>query len=419
MKKTLVLLSAAGLLAMSACSNDGAAGFNGDIQQIPSTDEIQMLDQDESDAMARMEDFSSVLFNTAAEHYQEVFTDGDGNMLMSPLSAAMALAMKANSCDDATAGKIARLVGYDNIDAVNSAYSKIIPNLCLKNSGATMSIANSVWYNSGFSINPEFASDINKNYYGEVTGLDFSASEAKDIIRSWCAMKTGNLINDMAPNVNRETLVLLANAFYFSANWDSAFDKCLTVDRDFAGTKKTVSVPMMHKDMRECLNYSETDRARIVTLPFQGAHTMTLVLPKDGISSDELSRGISFSALKEEATPVFANLHIDLPRFTATADIDLMTVLSHLGIPQLSMLSNMGIERISQTEILHKTSISTDEDGIEMGAATVVKEDNILPGPQEHPDPEEINITFDRPFIFFITDHNSGLTLMAGRICNL
>jgi serpin B len=64
--------------------------------------------------------------------------------------------------------------------------------------------------------------------------------------------------------------------------------------------------------------------------------------------------------------------------------------------------------------VVHQAFVAVDEDGTEAAAATaVVLSDS---GSATAPPEKVIDVTFDRPFVFFIRDNATGAILFLGRV---
>jgi serpin B len=75
--------------------------------------------------------------------------------------------------------------------------------------------------------------------------------------------------------------------------------------------------------------------------------------------------------------------------------------------------SGMSPEPLQLTEIVHKTFVRVDEEGTEAAAAT-----GVVAGPTSAPQPPQLVVRFDRPFLFFIRDLRTGALLFVGRVAS-
>lgn len=107
------------------------------------------------------------------------------------------------------------------------------------------------------------------------------------------------------------------------------------------------------------------------------------------------------------------DVHVHLPKFKLEDSYKLKPVLSALGMVDIfdagrADLSGMsGSKNLFLSEVVHKTFVEVNEEGTEAAAATagmvmmcMFRE-------------EEFNA--DHPFLFFIRDNNTMITLFAGR----
>ena len=63
--------------------------------------------------------------------------------------------------------------------------------------GNLLEIANSMWYNEGFPVEPEFI-NLNSHYFdAEVRELDFSSAEAVKTINDWVSSQTHGKIDEI------------------------------------------------------------------------------------------------------------------------------------------------------------------------------------------------------------------------------
>ena len=125
--------------------------------------------------------------------------EDDKNIMISPLSVSIALAMTYNGADSTTKEAMEEtlnLVGL-TIDEINNSYKKLINALISVDPKVLLCIANSIWYRNTFNVEQNFI-DLNQNYYNaEVASLDFSSTEAVDIINNWVADNTNDKITEI------------------------------------------------------------------------------------------------------------------------------------------------------------------------------------------------------------------------------
>ena len=108
-----------------------------------------------------------------------------------------------------------------------------------------------------------------------------------------------------------------------------------------------------------------------------------------------------------------------LPKFEYEYNVKLNSVLSALGMPSafgtgadFSGIGETGTGILYIDEVLHKTFICVDELGTKAGAAT-----SIGGGCGAMPPSEDIH--FDRPFVYFIVDTETGLPVFMGTVTEI
>ena len=126
------------------------------------------------------------------------------NTFFSPLSLNMALGMLFNGTSGDTRTEMAEALDFTGLteSEINAFYQKMSQALIEIDPLTDMDIANSIWHRTGFPVKQPFI-DINRQYFDAmVQALDFSRSDAADIINGWCAEKTKDRIKEIvgAPN---------------------------------------------------------------------------------------------------------------------------------------------------------------------------------------------------------------------------
>jgi serpin B len=213
------------------------------------------------------------------------------------------------------------------------------------------------------------------------------------------------------------TRLVLTNAIYFKAAWQSPFVKEATGDGSFTlldGSKVTVS--MMHQSYE--YNYVAGTGYQAIEIPYDGGQlSMVVLLP------DQNQFNVFQDALKSEFVDGIIssmnqrNVILSLPKFQFDSSFGLKQALSSMGMP-LAFSDNADFSGMTGTrdllisDVVHKAYVSVDEAGTEAAAASaVIMRVTAMPS-------STVTLSIDRPFIFLIRDIPTGAILFVGRVMN-
>jgi serpin B len=292
-------------------------------------------------------------------------------------------------------------------------------------SGFTLCVANALWGQTGYTFLSSYLDVIALNYGAGLRLLDFSADpeSCRLTINRWVADNTQQRIqNILQPGaIDMATKLVLANAIYFKAGWEHAFDAQATTDQPFRlldGSAATV--PLMTQTVD--LQYLRGADYQAVELPYNGAPlSMVVALPDSG-AFDAFEAGLTADKLDTIIAGLAArHVEISLPRFTVGSDaISLASALSAMGMPvafSCGAADFSGIDggrTLYLSDVVHKAWVAVDEKGTEAAAATVaVFADSATMVPSQ-----PVVFRADRPFIFVIRDIETKAVLFVGRIVN-
>ncbi len=349
--------------------------------------------------------------------------DVTGTISTSPVSASILLAMTANACDAETRRQIVDAIGCNDIEALNSLSNKFLEAMPLVDPEVKTALANSVWYHKGYTLNTKFADIIDKHYAGEKYGRNLQTGDqtVANEINAWVGGKTEGLIDKIisTDDLNKETVMIMANALYFKGSWANPFEPDNTAKKDFVGATQTTKIDMMqHTGMQ---HYAESDNFQAVKMEYgKGAFEAVIVLPAEGldinefIASDELDK---LANLKYNDEPI----EFSLPKLKIEArKIWLNAPLAAMGIRNIGEMQNYSIftETIeAKSNIYQKATIEFTEEGAE-GAAITWNGMVTAPGP-DAPAPAKPVMNVNRPFVFFINETTTGACLFATRVTDL
>jgi serine protease inhibitor len=344
--------------------------------------------------------------------------DEKQNIFISPLSISTALTMTYQGAGTTTKEAMAKALGYSGIDdeTLNETYKNLIRFLKQLDKKVELNISNSIWVREGESIKEDFLS-VNKDIFNApVTTLDFSKENAADQINNWISDSTKKKIEKMVDSPIPANIVMyLINAIYFKGDWAKQFDKEHSFDAQFhAGDGSTRQVMMMSRNGK--VEYGQGDGFKAVRLPYgSGKISMYCILPEETVSINEF-----IASLDAEKWNIIKNsisereqVQLQLPRFKLEYGIknlnDSPTALG-MGKAFTDTADFSGIrEDICISRVLHKAVIEVNEEGSEAAAATVVEI-------RETAAVEPLAFIADRPFVFIISDDDTGTILFMGKL---
>ncbi len=409
MKITTVTFLAFAILLLYSCREEETlTGGGGEFKEIQLNEKAaQIVDADNK--------FGFELF-------QNVFaseTDCD-NIMVSPLSVSLALAMTYNGADGETKTAMEKTLKVYGLtaDEINSSYQTLVNALGSLDEKVLLQIANAIYCREGFSVEQDFIT-TNENYYdAEVSALDFGSDGAVDIINGWVADKTNDKIKKILDNVSGDHMMFLLNAIYFKGIWKAEFDESDTEKKVFyLEDGSTTQTDFMLQT--NTVNYLNNDLFSAVELPYgQGNYNMYVFLPETGKTLQDVTEVLdeeNWQAWMESFAE--ANVDIALPRFKYEYEITLNNVLSEMGM-SIAFSSNADFTGINKggglniDYVKHKSFIEVNEEGTEAAAVTVVAIELTSIGGGEGYVPFYVNC----PFMFAITEKSTGAVLFMGTV---
>ena len=356
-------------------------------------------------------------------------TTPNNNVVLSPVSAALDLAMVLNGADGKTQEEIQAALSLSGaeLDAVNTANTELIKVLRTPSRSVTLSVADSLWVDSRrATLRPEYAQQMKSAYDAEVADLDFGHASAVSRINGWAAQETHEKIPKIIERIDPADVLLLLNAVYFKGQWQHPFNKAQTQARDFAlsdGTSRKVA--RMAQSGR--FDYFETPQVQAIRLPFgDGELAMEVLLP---------AKSASLEALETELTPelwavwrsqfVARQGSLELPRFELKSHYRLNAPLQALGMRRAfdshaAELTGMFAPPSEHAHgkpffislVLQSTYWKVDEEGSEAAAVTSIGVRAAAIARPERP----FQMIVDRPYLCAIEDRRSGVLLFVGAI---
>jgi serpin B len=353
----------------------------------------------------------------------------DANLAMSPLSIAVALAMTANGAAGTTANQMLEVLHVDSLAAYNAGMAALTHELESlagpvrlrdgKAGAISLTSADQLFGDRSVTWHQAFLTVLAKQYGAGMYDVDFlgDAEAARVLVNDWTARETHDRIPEILPKgiVDATTRLVLVNALYFKAPWDTPFEKSSTSQAAFhRADGSTVQVPMMHGDPEGSAVYLTGRHFAGARLPYRsGTLAMTVALPTAGEDA-ALAELLGPGALTATGEPAVA---VTMPRWRYRIPTDLGGALAALGMRDAFVAGQADFSRMTSDErlhisfVLHQTFVAVDEDGTEAAAATAV-------GVADSAIVRSHTLVLDRPFLFVVHDTARGTPLFVGRVAD-
>lgn len=343
------------------------------------------------------------------------------NVLVSPTSVALALAMAYNGASGETQAAIAntlKVQGLD-IDQLNVSNQALTEYLTQLDPEVALAIANSLWVNEDLPVQPDYVERMQTAYAAEVAALDFGQPSAADRINRWVKERTRDRIPTIVDELPPDQLLVLVNAVYFKGAWSEAFDRARTTERPFTlASGETIQHPLMAQ--QDDYLYAETDQFQVVSLPYgNGALSFEVILPAPGTDLATLSAQLTPTNWESWMNQMRSRPgEIQLPKFQFEYEADLIPALQALGMGiafEAGQADFSGLTELDAfiNQVRHKTFIEVNEAGTEAAASTAI---GIMPTSIALPPDSPFEMVVDRPFLAAIRDRNTGTLLFLGAI---
>ena len=344
---------------------------------------------------------------------QTVARDRRPNVILSPLSASMALGMLLNGAEEGTFEAMRSTLGFSGMSRqeINNAYAGLITLLTELDPDVEFDIANSVWANKDVVFQQAFLDAVRTAFQARVESRDFRDPATLTAINGWVSDNTQGLIDSILDQLDPELVTLLINAIYFEGAWTTRFDPAKTRRADFRREDgSTVQVDMMNLDEGKLpLGFGPGYAA--VELPYGGqAYSMVVLVSAEPIRSfvDGLDAA-GWQAIVDGLSPREVDL-VAIPKFKLAYDAYLNDPLKAMGMEVAfgpgADFSGMipGGHNLCIDFVRQKTYIEVDERGTKAAAVTAV-------GVR----PTSFNgIIADEPFAFAIRERLSGTLVFVG-----
>lgn len=339
------------------------------------------------------------------------------NLIYSPVNLYMALAMLAEISDGESRQELLALTDCTDIEQLRRN-AEAIWKACYKNDGASsLILANSLWLDDSYDYNTETLNTLAECYFASSFEGETGSEEFNNELRHWLNEQTNNILEDAANDVviAPDTILTLASTINFNAKWKNKFKHEDTSEDIFFSPNGEISCEFMNQSCSDIYFWNDNFSAIRKIMSESGA--MYLILPDEGYSPEDIlsddslydfiSQGYEWDNQKQ------LTINLSVPKFDVSSTVMLNNGLKELGVTSIFETSADNLKNITDSNgaasaIQHSVRVNIDEEGCEAAAFTLIS----LAGSSKPPT-EEVDLVFNRPFVFVITNE-AGIPLYTG-----
>ena len=335
---------------------------------------------------------------------------GQENYMISPMSFKYALGLAVLGSDGETKEELLKAMGYtsfDDLAALDKRMKATLDNFNMVNESnkrhaygdekideITFEIANSVWDLYGL-IKEDYKKEVKEKLNAEAKSVEFKNAVSE--INTWVEEKTRGLIPNALNNLNPDIKGVLVNTLYLKSNWLEQFDlssKPLKFT-DIDGNK--VDKESMYR--QDKYKYYKDKDVELVIVPLSGGIEVVYVVGDKSNIEEKINKAEYKEVLLEVPMMEFE---------TSLEKGELVDYLSVMGVEK-AFRGDANFDKMSEdffiSDILQKTKIKADEEGLEAAAVTIK-----TMKAKAFKEPEKpIEITNDEPFSFYIYSEQEGI----------
>jgi serpin B len=353
---------------------------------------------------------------------------GAGNLVFSPTSIVIALAMARTGARGDTAAQMDTVLydlGADDqaaainaLDAALNSRSGTFQGFDGTSYDLTLNVANAPFAQRDEQWQQAFLDALAQRFGAGLRLVDYKSDpeSARVQINQWISDRTNGRIPELISQGMLDTLtrLVLVNAIYLKAPWAQPFAPDATHQLPFttlAGSSVTVPTMALTGE----LSYASGQGWQAVDLPYVGNKLgLTIILPNDINAFAQTLNGSTLDQITSALNP--SEVELTLPRFDTQTTADLSSMLSQMGMPlafdpHKADFSGMTTqEQLYIAFVIHQANITVDEKGTEAAAATAV---GISAGAM----PVDVaKMHVDHPFLFALRDYDTGAVLFMGQV---
>lgn len=351
------------------------------------------------------------------------------NLVYSPANVYMALALLTELTGGSTRQQLLDALGVEDTALLREQTYRLWRQLYYDDEERVTYLANSLWLDREVETKQDTLDLLAENYFASTYRGEMGSKALDKALRDWANDQTGNLLKDHVDGLSTDPhdVLALLSTVYFRARWYAEFDPAQTQAQDFHNADGSVStVDFMRKTGDQ--TYLWSDKFSAISLALGGYADMTLILPDEGVTPEELladEEALSLllyiggvNDLRWEGQTAWTEVALSMPKFDVSSDLDLGAQLRGLGItevftPGADFTPLSATAQPQLTSARHAARVTVDEEGCTATAIVELLCGGIPPQPDQR-----VDFVLDRPFLFAITGAE-GMPLFVGVVNRL
>ena len=340
------------------------------------------------------------------------------NLVFSPASIGHALMMARAAADEPTGAAIDKTFGLPAGLGAHQAWNAgdgLISAAADAEDEITVRIADRIWPRLDVKPDQGWVDLLAVEHGASTETLDFSADPdgSRKIINTWVGDQTEGLIPELLPEgfIDGQTVLVLTDAVYFKAQWQTVFGKYQNVEDAFTLLDGSSVETEYLRELELTDRRGAGDGFVGAEIPYVGGDFSMLVIVPDLGRFEEIRDRLD-QAMLDEIDRAFTTGPYELliPKWSSTTQLDMLAWLTEIGVAPGSYPSITADAFLDAA--VHGADITVDEWGTVAAAATALGFDESGP-----PEPE-LTVKADRPFLYLIRHRPTGLVLFAGQVTN-
>ena len=333
------------------------------------------------------------------------------NIVFSPLSIIIIMAILADAADGKTREEIIRTLSGNNatdgaIESFRGLQNQIMQSEALSTANAVI-------------IKPSLIQSLTKDYEEKFErrfkGRLFASENRISDVNSWISDKTKGMIKNIADDSTKNLDFVIMNVVAFEAEWKEKYKNRDVINEDFTNFDKSISRVKMLQSYES--TYLENADFRGFMKPYKGdKFSYVALIPKE--EKYELT-GIDMASfnLDNYRRNDDASVQVIMPEFTCDTTEGLTGMFQELGInkafTQDADFSAFTSEWQQLGSIYQKAYIKVNREGTKATAVTG------MAGDASCIDIEVQEIKLNRPFMYAIIHNETNIPIFAGVIQHL